>query len=65
MRFIQTIKNIWKIEDLKARILYTLGIIALYRLGSYITLPGVDPSQLEALRTQTSGGIMEIGRAHV
>ncbi len=58
MRFIQTIKNIWKIEDLKARILYTLGIIALYRLGSYITLPGVDPSQLEALRTQTSGGIM-------
>ncbi|MFO7574538.1 MAG: preprotein translocase subunit SecY [Bacteroidales bacterium] len=58
MRFIQTIKNIWKIEDLKARILYTLGIIALYRLGSYITLPGVDPSQLEALRSQTSGGIM-------
>ncbi|MBE0676791.1 MAG: preprotein translocase subunit SecY, partial [Bacteroidales bacterium] len=58
MRFFQTIKNIAKIEDLKARILYTLAIIMLYRLGSYITLPGVDPSQLEDLRTQTSGGIM-------
>ncbi|MBM3419612.1 MAG: preprotein translocase subunit SecY [Bacteroidetes bacterium] len=58
MRFIQTIKNIAKIEDLKARILYTLAIILLYRLGSFITLPGVDPSQLELLRNQTSGGIM-------
>lgn len=58
MRFLQTVKNIWKIEDLKARILYTLGIIALYRLGSYITLPGVDPAKLSLLRAQTSGGIM-------
>jgi preprotein translocase subunit SecY len=60
MRFVQTIKNIAKIEDLKARILYTLAIIALYRLGSFITLPGVDPSQLELLRDQTSGGIMSL-----
>jgi preprotein translocase subunit SecY len=58
MKFIQTLKNIFKIEDLKARILYTLGIVALYRLGKYITLPGIDPSMLQGLRNQTQSGIM-------
>ncbi len=58
MKFIQTIKNIFKIEDLRARILYTLAIVALYRLGKYITLPGVDPALLEGLRNQTASGIM-------
>ncbi len=58
MRLIQTIKNIFKIEDLRARLLYTLGIILLYRFGKYITLPGIDPSQLGNLRNQTSSGIM-------
>ncbi|MDM8004117.1 MAG: preprotein translocase subunit SecY [Bacteroidota bacterium] len=58
MKFIQTIKNIFKIEDLRARILYTLAIVALYRLGKYVTLPGIDPSMLENLRSQTSSGIM-------
>jgi preprotein translocase subunit SecY len=58
MRFFQTIKNIFKIEDLRARLIYTLAIIALYRLGKYITLPGIDPSQLQNLRNQTSSGIM-------
>ncbi len=58
MRLVQTIKNIFKIEDLRARLLYTLGIITLYRLGKYITLPGIDPSQLGALKNQTSSGIM-------
>jgi len=58
MRLVQTIKNIFKIEDLRARLLYTLAIIALYRLGKYITLPGIDPSQLENLKSQTSSGIM-------
>jgi preprotein translocase subunit SecY len=58
MRLIQTLRNIFKIEDLRARLLYTLGIILLYRLGKYITLPGIDPSQLENLRSQTSSGIM-------
>ncbi len=54
MKFIQTLKNIFKIEDLRARIFYTLAIVALYRLGKYITLPGIDPSMLQALQTQTS-----------
>ncbi|MDR2886618.1 MAG: preprotein translocase subunit SecY [Bacteroidales bacterium] len=58
MRLFQTIKNIFKIEDLRARLIYTFGIILLYRLGKYISLPGVDPSQLEQLQTQTSSGIM-------
>lgn len=58
MRLIQTIKNIFKIEDLRARLLYTLGIILIYRLGKYVTLPGIDPSQLAGLKSQTSSGIM-------
>jgi preprotein translocase subunit SecY len=58
MRLIQTIKNIFRIEDLRARLLYTLGIILIYRLGKYVTLPGIDPSQLAGLKDQTSSGIM-------
>jgi preprotein translocase subunit SecY len=58
MRLIQTLKNIFKIEDLRARLIYTFGIIVLYRLGKYITLPGIDPSQLAGLKNQTSSGIM-------
>ena len=58
MRLIQTIKNIFKIEDLRARLIYTFGIILLYRLGKYITLPGIDPSQLANLKHQTNSGLM-------
>jgi len=58
MRLIQTIKNIFKIEDLRARLLYTFGVILLYRLGKYVTLPGIDPSQLANLKSQTNSGIM-------
>ena len=58
MRLIQTIKNIFKIEDLRTRLLYTFGIIVLYRLGKYVTLPGIDPSQLANLKNQTNSGIM-------
>ncbi|MFW6222449.1 MAG: preprotein translocase subunit SecY [Bacteroidota bacterium] len=55
---INTIKNIYKIEDLRSRILYTLGILLIYRLGSFITLPGIDPKQLSALQEQTSEGVL-------
>ena len=58
MKFFQTLKNIFKIEDLRSRIVYTILIVALYRLGKYITLPGIDPSMLEGLRHQTAQGIM-------
>jgi preprotein translocase subunit SecY len=56
--FIETIKNIFKIEDLRSRILYTLGILLIYRLGSFVVLPGIDPSQLSALQQQTADGIL-------
>jgi preprotein translocase subunit SecY len=59
-RLIETIKNINKIEELRKRILYTLGIILIYRIGSYIVLPGVDPNMLSALHKQTSGGILSL-----
>lgn len=45
-RFFDTLQNIWKIEELKQRILTTLGLILIYRLGSYVILPGVDPDVL-------------------
>lgn len=57
-RFIQTLKNIWSIEDLRKRILYTLGLVLVYRIGSYVVLPGVDPSQLGALQKQGSEGLL-------
>src|SRR5690554_6238384 len=46
MSLIENFRNIFKIEDLKNRILYTVGILMIYRVGSYITLPGVDASAL-------------------
>ncbi len=55
---IQTIKNIWKIEDLRRRILYTLGIILVYRFCAFVTLPGIDPAELGNLAKQTAGGVM-------
>jgi len=56
--FIETLKNIYKIEDLRARIFYTLGILLIYRLGTEVVLPGIDPTALEGLRNQTASGVM-------
>lgn len=55
---IQTIRNIFKIEDLRIRILNTLFFLLIYRLGTHIVLPGVDPQQLANLQNQTSGGVL-------
>lgn len=55
---ITTLRNIFKIEDLKARILYTLGLIVIYRLGAHVVLPGVDPAGLANLQAQSEGGIL-------
>ena len=57
-RFIQTLKNIYKIDELRKRIGYTLGLILIYRFGSYVTIPGVDPQQLMALKNQSSSGLL-------
>ena len=60
MKFVETIRNIWKIDDLRQRILTTLWLIVLYRLGTTIVLPGIDPSTLTALHDQTRGGLMAL-----
>ena len=60
MRAIQTIKNIWKIEDLRKRIIYTLLLIIVYRFLSVVPLPAVNPEALTALAKQTSGGLMQL-----
>jgi len=57
-KFIETLKNIYKIEDLRSRLGITLFLIVIYRLGSYVSLPGVDPAQLSQLKNQTSGGLL-------
>ena len=54
-KLIETLKNIFKIEDLRQRILYTLGILVVYRLGSFVVLPGINPTQLGALQKQILG----------
>ena len=57
-KFIETLKNIYKIEDLRFRILNTLGFILIYRLGTFVSIPGIDPSQLAALEKQTADGVL-------
>ncbi len=56
--FIQTIQNIFKIDDLRSRIVNTLLFLLVYRLAAHVVLPGIDPTQLAGLREQTSGGIL-------
>jgi preprotein translocase subunit SecY len=55
---INTLRNIWKIEDLRVRILNTLGFILIYRLGSYIVLPGVDSVKLAEAHKGANDGIV-------
>jgi len=57
-RFFQTLQNIYRIDDLRIRIINTLGFILIYRLGSFIVLPGVDPAQLDQLQAQTQEGLL-------
>ncbi|MEM1127851.1 MAG: preprotein translocase subunit SecY [Bacteroidota bacterium] len=51
--FTESLRNIWKIEELRRRILYTLGILLVYRLGAYVTLPGVDAALLSEINAQS------------
>ena len=54
--FFETLKNIWKIEELKNRIFITLFFLAIYRLGAQVVLPGIDSVQLAELSSRTQGG---------
>lgn len=59
-RFIDTFKNIWKIEELKNRILMTLVLLLIFRIGSNVVLPGIDHRSLVDLQAQTSDGLLGI-----
>ena len=57
-KLIETITNIFKIEELRKRIVYTILLLLVYRLGSYVVLPGIDPTQLDNLQSQASEGLL-------
>jgi len=59
-KFIESFSNVWKIEELKNRILVTLGLLLVYRFGAHVTLPGIDATQLHSLAGQTKNGIGSI-----
>ena len=59
-KIIETVKNVWRIEDLRTRILITLLFIAIYRFGSFVVLPGIDSNALGQLQSQTSEGLMSL-----
>ena len=56
-KFIESLKNIWKIEELKNKIFLTLGLLLVYRFGTQVTLPGIDATKLQNLSSQTDQGI--------
>ncbi len=59
-RFIDTIKNIWAIDELREKILLTLGLLLIYRLGSNVVLPGINTESLTGLQSQADGGLIGI-----
>ena len=58
MKFIETLKNVWKITELKDRIILTLGLLLVYRFGAQVVLPGIDASQLSNLQAGAGEGIL-------
>ncbi len=60
IKAVETLKNIWKIEDLRQRILITILFVAIYRFGSYVMLPGITPAMLTHLQSQTSEGLLAL-----
>ena len=59
-KFIETLKNCWKVEDLRQRLLITILFTAIYRFGSFVVLRGINPAKLETLQSQTKGGLMSL-----
>src|SRR6201992_406923 len=56
-KLIQTLRNIWSIDDLKSKIIVTLSLLFVYRFGTYIVLPGIDPNKLSALIGNKNGAL--------
>ncbi len=59
-KFIEYLRNCWKVEDLRQRLLVTLLFVAIYRFGSFVVLPGINPALLDKLQSQTAGGLMSL-----
>ena len=59
-KFIETLTNIWKIQELRDRVLLTLGLLLVYRFGAQVVLPGIDTDQLVQLNQNTEQGILGI-----
>ena len=59
-KLIEYLRNCWRIEDLRQRILITILFVAIYRFGSFVVLPGINPAALQKLQEQTAGGLMSI-----
>lgn len=57
-KFIQTLKNIWSIEELRSKIIVTITLVLVYRFGAHIVLPGIDPNRLDEFSRQASGGML-------
>ncbi len=57
-KFVDTIKAVWSIEELRKKILFTLGLILVYRFGAQVSLPGIDPTQLANLSKQTNSNTL-------
>ena len=61
MKFVQTLKNIWTIQELRQRLTITVLLVLVYRLGCYVVLPGINPSELDALTSFTNkSGLMQL-----
>ena len=60
LKLVKTIKNIWHIDDLRTRLLITIGFVTVYLFGTQIVLPGVDHNKLAGLHEQTSEGLMSL-----
>ena len=61
MSFVQTIKNIWTIEELRKRLIVTVLLVLVYRLGCFIVLPGINPQELQDLASFTNkSGLMQL-----
>lgn len=58
MKFIETIKNVWKIEELRDRIIVTLSLLLVYRFGAQVVLPGIDAAQLSGLADKADDGLL-------
>ena len=58
MKFFDTLNNIWKITELKDRIVLTLGLLLVYRFGAQVVLPGIDSNKLSILTDENAGGLL-------